>query len=109
MVPLPPADATDLVVRNERRLRPDAILVEPAADRQAHREEVRIVEEHHRLAERLPVEKDELRKDEQAERGAETERKRILRRLRRFPREQRRPAPTEKQDVIVRDLQVRAQ
>src|SRR5204862_1361074 len=40
MVPLAPADAADLVVRNERRLGPDPVLVEAAADRQAHRKEI---------------------------------------------------------------------
>ena len=33
----PPADAADLVVGNEVRIGPDALLVKPAADRPAHR------------------------------------------------------------------------
>src|SRR5436190_13102002 len=36
----PPRNAADFVVRNERRLRPDAVLVEPARDAPAHRKQI---------------------------------------------------------------------
>ena len=61
MLPFPPADAPDLVIGDEGGLGPDAVLVEAAANGQAHREEVGVVQEHHRFAERLTAEQHELR------------------------------------------------
>src|SRR6185436_3353982 len=58
-LPFAPADPADLVVGDEARLRPDPVLVEAAADGQAHRKEIGVVEEHHRLAEHRPAQKDE--------------------------------------------------
>ena len=107
MLAFPPADPAHLVIRDERRFRPDPVLVEAAADRQAHRKEVRVVEEHHRLAECLPVQDHQLGEDEQAQRHSQAERHGVLRRLRSAPREQRAVAAPEKPHVVDGELEVR--
>src|SRR5438094_323020 len=72
--PLAPADAAYLAVRNERRVGPYPVFVEAATDSQAQRHQVRVVGEHHRLAERLHVEAEDLQQDQETEDDADGER-----------------------------------
>ena len=53
LLPFAPGQPADPRVRDEPAVRPDAVLVEPAADPQAERQRVAVVDEHHRLAEHL--------------------------------------------------------
>src|SRR5947207_12900306 len=60
LLALSPADAAHLTVRNERRIGPDTVLVEAAADPPAQRSEVGVVHEHHDLAERVLAQDQDL-------------------------------------------------
>src|SRR5438105_2434022 len=44
---LSPRDAADLAVRDERRIGPDAVGVEPARDLSTERQQIRVIGEHH--------------------------------------------------------------
>src|SRR4029077_16869698 len=74
MLPLAPADAADLVVRNERRVGPDAILIEPATDAPGQRHEIAEVHEHHGFAECLAMDDQDFERDEKT--GGHTKPKR---------------------------------
>src|SRR5437763_6960549 len=92
--PLAPADAAYLAVRNERRVGPYPVFVEGATDSQAQRHQVRVVGEHHRLAERLHVESEDLQQDQETEDDADGQFEGVVRRLLARPGEKRRrPAP----------------
>ena len=89
MLSLAPADAADLIVGNERRVGPDAVLVEAAPDPPAERRQIGVVHEHHDLAERVLAQGDELVDDHKPEHHADGQRHSVIRRLRTRPRQQR--------------------
>src|SRR5258706_9643810 len=98
LLPFAPFDAADFAVRDETAVRPDAVLVEAPRDVAAQRKQVRVVEEHHRLAEDAPIEADaviqpveaiDVIEKNEAERDADRQLQRVVRRLRPAPREQR--------------------
>src|SRR5437763_10985677 len=48
---LTPGNTADFAIRDKRRVRPNPVLVEAARDVAAQRKQVRVIEEHHGLAE----------------------------------------------------------
>ena len=88
-----PADAPDLIVRNEARVGPDPILIEAAPDPAGQRNQVTEVHEHHRFAEGLAMDDENLEGDQRAGRHAEGQRQTVIGRRRAAPDEDR-PGPS---------------
>src|SRR6266511_4568084 len=97
---LTPAQAADFVVRNERRIGPDAVFVKPALDAAHERRQISVVDEHHRLADRLALDDGDLVEDEEPEHDADGERHPIVRRPGTGPGEQGAAAPAHELDVF---------
>src|SRR4029079_8639757 len=57
---LAPGQPADFVVRDKGGIGPEAVAIKAAANARAERNEVRVVEEHHALAEDLAMQHDDL-------------------------------------------------
>src|SRR6266481_1948308 len=89
MLTLPPADAADLVIRNEARIGPDSVLVESSANATVEGDQIAEVHEHHGLAERLTVHDENLESDQHAGRDAQSERQPVIGRRGTRPNQER--------------------
>jgi len=107
MLALAPADPADLVVRDEHRVRPDAVLVKTAADAPVERDEVAVVEKHHDLPKRLLSREDQLVEDQDPQNHAEPQRHAIVRRRGARPDEQRVAPPPHESHVLQQQAGVR--
>jgi len=106
---LAPADAANLAVRNEGRIGPDTVLIESAADPAAERREVRVIDEHHRLAERLLMADHDLVEHEAPKRDADGKGRAVVRRSGTRPDQQRGAPPLQESPVLEEQTSVRHQ
>ena len=82
-----PTDTANLGVGDEHRIRPDAVLIEPAADALAEGRECAEVDAHHQFAKRLAMDDKQLEEDEASRRDAQRQRQAVVGRLGGGPRE----------------------
>src|SRR5207249_2987748 len=102
MLSFAPTDPAHFVIRDKRRIGPDAVLVEPPANPAAERRQIRVIHKHHHLAERSLPQENELIEDEHAEDDPYGQSSPVIRRLRARQRQQRRAAPASV-SVVLKD------